>query len=211
MKTRVVVIDDHVSIRQMLAVVLAGQGPYEVVGEAGTGFEALKVCRKLNPRLIVLDLVLPELNGVEVLRTLRGEMRDSRFMVYSGALSRVLIAEALQARPHGFVHKSDSLATFCEALRAVTSGCCYFTPFATKLMDEERYAPRVASELTARERAVLQMVAEGMSNKEMAGRLGIAAKTVEHHRASLMDKLDLHDVARLTRYAVRLGVVPGEA
>ncbi len=207
MKTRVVVIDEHVSVRQMLALVLAREGPYEVVGEAGTGFEALKVCRKLHPQLVVLDLMLPEMNGVEVLRTLRSEMRESRFIVYSGTLSRALIIEAIQARPHGFVHKSDTLPTFCEALRAVAGGCCYFTPLATKLLDEERYAAPITSLLTGRERAVLQMIAEGMSNKEMASRFSIAPKTVEHHRAQVMHKLGMHDVATLTRYAVRLGLV----
>src|SRR5258707_8170133 len=131
MKNRVVVVDDHASIRQMLGIVLAREGPYEMVGEAGTGFEALKVCRKHKPQIVVLDLLLPELNGVEVLRTLRAEFRETRFMVYSGTLNRSLIVEALQARPHGFVHKSDALSTFCEALRAVVSGCSYFTPFAT--------------------------------------------------------------------------------
>lgn len=210
MKTQVVVVDDHASIRQMLALVLAREGPYEVVGEAGTGFEALKVCRKLKPGLVVLDLVLPELNGVEVLRSLRGEMRDSRFMIYSGALSRPLIAGALQARPHGFVHKSDPLSTFCEALHAVSNGCCYFTPFATRLMDAERHASSATAALTDRERAVLQMIAEGFSNKEMASRICIAPKTVEHHRAQVMHKLGMHDVATLTRYAVSLGMVAAD-
>ncbi len=119
MKTRVVVIDDHASIRQMLGIVLAREGPYEMVGEAGTGFEALKVCRRLKPQLVVLDLLLPEMNGVEVLRTLRGEMREARFWSIRGRSIARLIVEALQARPHGFVHKTDALPTFCEALRAV--------------------------------------------------------------------------------------------
>ena len=211
MKTRVVVIDDHVSIRQMLAVILAREGPYEIVGEAGTGFEALKVCRNVRPHLVILDLVLPEMNGVEVLRTLRTELRDARFIVYSGALNRTLVAEALQTRPHGFVHKSDELKTFCEALRAVRNGCCYFTPFATKLMDEQCAKGGIAPRLTDRERAVLQMIAEGMSNKEMATRFSIAPKTVEHHRAQVMQKLGMHDVASLTRYAVREGLVNAEA
>ena len=210
MKIRVVVIDDHVSVRQMLGLVLLREGPYEVVGEAGTGFEALKVCRKLKPQLVMLDLLLPELNGVDVLRTLRGEMRDSRFLVYSGAVNRGLIVEALQARPHAFVHKTDSLSTFCEALRAVRNGCCYFTPFATRLMDDERYSSSGSPQLSDRERAVLQMIAEGMSNKEMAGRFSIAPKTVEHYRAQVMQKLGMHDVATLTRYAVSLGLVSSD-
>src|SRR4051812_12199380 len=98
MKTRVLVADGHISIRQMLALVLAREGPYEVVGGVGTGFEVLKACRELRPHLVVLDLVLPELNGVEVLRILRVEMRDVRFIVYSGVLNRALIVGALQAR-----------------------------------------------------------------------------------------------------------------
>ena len=210
MKTRVVVVDDHASIRQMLGIILAREGPYEMVGEAGTGFEALKVCRKLKPQLVVLDLILPELNGLEVLRAIRAEMRDVRCMVYSGTLNRSLIVEALQARPHGFVHKTDALGIFCEALRAVTGGCSYFTPFATKLMDDERHLHTAAAHLTDRERAVLQMIAEGMSNKEMAERFAIAPKTVEHHRAQVMQKLGMHDVATLTRYAVRMGLVAAE-
>lgn len=210
MKNRVVVVDDHASIRQMLGIVLAREGPYEVVGEAGTGFEALKLCRKVKPQIVVLDLVLPELNGVEVLRALRSESRETRCVVYSGTLNRSLIVEALQARPHGFVHKSDALPTFCEALRAVTNGCSYFTPFATRFMDDDRQAGTPDRRLTDRERAVLQMIAEGMSNKEMASRFSIAPKTVEHHRAQVMLKLGMHDVATLTRYAVRLGLVPSE-
>lgn len=210
MKTRVVVVDDHVSIRQMLAIVLAKEGPYEIVGEAGTGFEALKLCRRVQPQLVLLDLLLPELNGVEVLRALRGELRDTRFVVYSGTLHRGLIAEALEARPHGFVHKEDSLGTFREALRAVLAGCCYFTPLATRLMDGERQQAQATARLTERERAVLQMIAEGMSNKEMAGRFGIAPKTVEHYRAQVMQKLNIHDVATLTREAVRMGLVTVE-
>lgn len=210
MKTRVVVVDDHVSIRQMLAVVLAREGPYEVVGEAGTGPEALKVCRKLKPQLVVLDLLLPEMSGVDVLRTLRTELWETRFMIYSGTLNRALVAETLQARPHGFVHKEDSLPTFREALRAVVGGCSYFTPLATRLMDEQRQTNGAVMQLSERERGVLQMIAEGLCNKEMAVRMGIAPKTVERHRAQVMQKLGMHDIATLTRHAVRLGLVTVE-
>ena len=207
MKTSVVLIDDHVSVRQMLAGVLAHDGAYTVIGEAATGFDALKVCRKLRPRLIVLELIIPELNGVEVIRAIRLEMSDTRVLVYSRAQNRELIVEALRARPHGFVHKSDALATFSEALGAVTRGCSYFTPFATRLLDSAGADMAASPSLTGRERAVLQMIAEGLSSKEMADRLEIAPKTVEHHRSHLMEKLNVHHVAGLTRYAMKLGLV----
>ena len=208
MKTSVVLIDDHVSVRQMLAGVLARDGAYSVVGEAATGFEALKACRRFRARLVVLELVIPELNGVELIRALRREMSETRVLIYSRTENREIIVEALRARPHGFVHKTDALATFTEALGAVTRGCSYFTPFATRLFDSvgaEAWPP-----LSGRERAVLQMIAEGLSSKEMAYRLEIAPKTVEHHRSHLMEKLDVHHVAGLTRYAMKLGLVATE-
>ncbi len=210
-KTHVVVVDDHVSIRQMLGIVLAREGPYEMVGEAGTGFEALRICRLLKPELVILDLVLPEMNGAELLTMLREELRETRFLIYSGVVSPELMIEALQAKPHGFVHKTDDWAVFREALRAVAAGCCYYTPVATRLLNQPRTTSLVRVALSERERQVLQMIAEGMSNKEMAKRLGLSIKTIEHHRAHIMDKLGMHDVATLTRYALRLGLVPTEA
>ena len=211
MKTNVVLVEDHRSVRQMLALVLEREGGYAVVGEAGTGYEALKMCARVRPRLVILDLALPELNGLEVLRRLRAEARETRVLVYSGVENRELTLDVLRERPHGFVHKRDSLATLREALRAVTAGSSFLTPFATDLLDMARGAEPSRPALTERERAVLQMVAEGMSSKTMADRLGVAPKTVDHYRAALMEKLDLHNIARLTRYAVRHGVVPGEA
>ena len=211
MTTNVVLVDDYCSVRQMLAMVLEREGGYALVGEARTGYEALRVCAQVRPRLVILDLVLPELNGLEVLRQLWAESREVRVLVYSGVENRELILETLRERPHGFVHKRDALATLREALRTVTAGGSFLTPFATELLDAARGTESTRPTLTERERAVLQMVAEGMSNKEMADRLSLSAKTVEHHRAALMVKLDLHDVARLTRYAVRHGMVPAEA
>lgn len=211
MKTNVVLVDDYCSVRQMVALLLEREGGYAVVGEARTGFEALKICAQVRPRLVILDLVLPELNGLEVLRRLWAQSREVRVLVYSGVESRELILETLRERPHGFVHKRDALATLREALRTVTAGGTFLTAFATELLDTARGVEPGRAVLTERERAVLQMVAEGMSNKEMADRMNLSAKTVEHHRAALMGKLDLHDVARLTRYAVRQGMVSVEA
>lgn len=208
MKTSVVIVDDHVSVRQMLAVVLSREGVYDVVAEAGTGVEALKICRHVKPRMVILDLLLPELSGIEVLRALRAESRETRVLIYTASHHDELILRVLQERPHGFVHKEDTLATLREALRVVANGCSYLTPFATDLLDcnigHEKHGIET---LTARERAVLQMVAEGLSSKEVAARLALSTKTVEYHRGQLMQKLRVHEVAGLTRCAVRHGLV----
>ena len=202
MKTRVMVVDDHASIRQMLGALLPREGAYEMVAEAGTGLEAIRLYRTTKPHLVVLDLILPELNGVGLLQHLREHARQMRTLVYCGTNDRELILDALRARPHGFVLKRDSWNAFRGALRMVSDGSSYFTPFATRLLDEAGLVgPPLL--LTPRERAVVQMVAEGRGNKEMAGILAISTKTVEHYRANVMDKLDVHDVAGLTRYAVR--------
>jgi two-component system response regulator NreC len=207
MKTPVVVVDDHLSIRQMLTRILESDGDFEVVGSAGSGLEGLKLCRKLRPRVVILDLMLPELSGVELLAKLREERHDSRLLVYSGTLNQSLVLSALRARPHGFVHKEDPLSTLIDAIRTVAQGGTYMTSFATQLAENigDRESP--LQKLSGREREVLQLVAEGCSSKEIASRLNLSTKTVEHHRTSIMQKLGLHDIASLTRLAVREGLI----
>jgi DNA-binding NarL/FixJ family response regulator len=204
-KIRVLLVDDHTSIRQMLACVLRLEGSYEIVGEVSSGTEAIERCRELQPRLVVLDLVLPGMSGVQLVRQIRRECENTKMLVYSGTNSEALIAEAMSERPHGFVHKEDTLQVFREALRAVTAGRNYFTQVAAET--SERSGASAASSLTERERVVLQLVATGRSTKEIADRLGMAVKTVETHRSNLCAKLDIHDVATLTRFAVRHGLV----
>jgi DNA-binding NarL/FixJ family response regulator len=207
MKTNVMIVDEHVSVRQMLAGVLNAEGRYSVVAEAGTGAEALRAYRRLKPRMVILDLVLPEMGGLELLRTVRAEARETRVLVYSRSGHREMILAALQARPHGFVRKSDSLATLHEALRAVSAGGSFLTPFATALLDAGAQRPESDAELTPREASVLQMIGEGRSSKEMATVLSISERTVDHYRSSVMRKLDLHCIARLTQAAIRRGLV----
>ena len=208
MKKRVMIVDDHAALREMLGLLLTRDGGYEVTGEAGTGLQALKVCAERRPELLILDLMLPELCGLEVLRRVREDFPAMRVLLYSGTSNQVQIVQALKLRPHGFVGKAETLDTFREALRAVANGTCYFTRFASALFGDAMTDTSI--ELTRREEEVLQFVAEGRSSKEIASRLGIAVKTVENHRAHLRDKLHLHDIAALTRFAIRRGLVSDE-
>jgi DNA-binding NarL/FixJ family response regulator len=207
MKKRMVLVDDHASIRGMLHFILSRDPRYEVVGEAGNGHDAIKICARTRPDLVILDLMLPELCGSEVIRRLSDEAAAVRILVYSGTANQDLIITALKARPHGFVEKLDTLATLREAIDAVCAGRSYFTPFASALLYDSFSARERSFHLSDREREVLQLIAEGHSTKEIASRLNVAAKTIDNHRSHLMGKLDLHNVADLTRYAVKSGVV----
>ena len=209
MKTRVALADEHSAVREMLRVVLEREGIYEVCGEARTGHEALKVVRGAKPRVLLLDITLPELNGLEVVRQLAAQ-RETRVLVFSGSCSRTLWLEMVRLHPDGAVHRQEGLAMLFEALRTVAAGGVYLTRFASDLRSEVRPGASRWETLTNRERAVLQMIAEGLAAKEIAERLGTAPKTVEHYRAHLMEKLGIHGTALLTRFAVGRGLVTAE-
>lgn len=195
----------------MLVCILSQNPAYEIVGQAGNGLDAIKVCERERPDVAVLDLMLPELSGVEVIRRLLAEQPGIHILVYTGTVNQHLLIDAMKCRPHGFVGKSDSLETFREALSAVCSGARFFTPFASTLFyNSMSTAQGPELHLSKRESEILQMVAEGRSSREISSLLGVAVKTVENHRAHLMDKLQIHDVASLTRYAVKLGIVSVE-
>jgi DNA-binding NarL/FixJ family response regulator len=207
---RALVVDDQVSVRQLVAELLACRCGFgcQVVGEASSGAEGLRLFRSLLPTLVVAALSLPEMNGAEMVRAMREERAEARVLVYTGTRNAELLRAGLEARPHGFVHKTDSLATLNEALGVVARGSCFFGPFATRIRDGMGLgAATQACRLTGKEREVLRLVAEGLSTKQVADRLSIAPKTAEHYRGEIMRKLELRDVASLTRYAVRCGLV----
>jgi DNA-binding NarL/FixJ family response regulator len=210
MKKRIVVVDDHVSIRDMLAWVLMREPCYEIIGEAGSGIEAMKVCALCRPDLLILDLVLPCLSGIEVLRRVRKEYPRTRILIFSGATNGAVVREALRERPHGYVEKLEGLKILKCAISTVSQGGSYFSMEASHLLSETMGSRSHAYDLSAREREVLQMIAEGRSSKQISSVLEVALKTVENHRANLMAKLDMHDVASLTRYAACRGFVPLE-
>lgn len=189
----------------MLAFVIPREGPYEIVAQASTGVEAMDRLEEFKPDIVVLDLLLPGMSGVELVRRLRGMVKELRLLVYSGTSSANLIADAMDEHPDGFVHKEDTLEVFRDALRAVAAGNAYFTPLAKESV--RKAANKRMEKLSNRERSIIQLVAEGCGNKEIAARLGISIKTVEGHRSSLSEKLNIHDVATLTRFAIRNGMV----
>ena len=199
--TRTVLVDDHTSLRQMLAMLLKQEGGYEVVGEASGGMEGMKLCRAVRPELVILDLALPELSGAHLIRLLLREPWQVRVVVYSGAMDEGLLREALAEGPHGFVRKEDSLPELRKALRAVVSGSRHISLCSEHLLP--KHNGDALRMLTPQESAVVQMIAEGRQNKEMASTLGSSEKTVEHHRQNVMRKLGLHDVVALTKYAIR--------
>jgi DNA-binding NarL/FixJ family response regulator len=205
----VLIADDHTSIRQMLAYIIPREGPYDVVAQVSNGVAAIEKVRELKPRLVVLDLCLPDLNGIEVVRRLRVEARDTRLLIYTGTSSNELVAEALHAKPHGFVHKEDTLQDLRDALRAVMSGISFVTKHANE-MSEKSEGALAAELLTEREREVLTLLAKGLSTKQIADKLGTAVKTIETHRSNISQKLGLHDAVALTRFAIRHGLVSAE-
>ena len=203
---RVMIADNQLSVRQMLGTMLRRQPGIAIVAETSGGLQAIEVCLRIRPDLLIMDLVLPELGGIEVLRR-RNVWPKLRVLIYSGDALQSTFLAALRSRPQGFVQKSDSWETVEEALRIVMGGGSYLTPFITNLLDVS--LPDELRGLTAREREVVQMVAEGRSSKEIAGLLGVASRTVEHHRVHVRHKLGLRDVASLTRFAIRAGLIAG--
>ena len=204
-RTSVMLVDDHTSIRQMLAFLLPREGPYDIVAQASSGLEALQVCKSLRPRVMVLDIMLPELSGIEILRRLSAEYAQTRLLVYSGTNNLELIAEFMRFKPHGFVHNEDNLDTFKQALKTVSSGGRFITAIAMGVQDN--LATDIKSLLTDQEILVLQLTAEGHPQKIIAERIGVAVRTVEYYRYSIAQKLGITDIAGLTKYAIRHGLV----
>ena len=207
---RLVIIEDQTAIREMIVEILRLDKNYELVGESGDGQEALNICLELKPDLLVLDAKLPGLNGVDILRRLVKKHPLVRVLVFSGHENPVLVREMLEAGAHGFVEKTAGLLEFKKGLESVANGGTYFGPAVAALLRNVVANPAASNAsdfLTDREREILQLVAESHSTKEIAAKLGISIKTVDNHRTNLMRKLNLHDVASLTRYALEIGLI----
>lgn len=207
---RLVIIEDQTAIREMLVELLHLDKNYQLVGESGDGQTALSLCLETKPDLLILDAKLPGLNGVELLRRLVKTLPNIRVLVFSGHENPVLVREMLEVGAHGFVEKTAGLSELRKGLATVAGGGTYFGPAVASLLRNVVANPGSSQSsdfLTDREREILQLVAESNSTKEIASRLDISVKTVDNHRTNLMRKLNLHDVASLTRYAVEVGII----
>ena len=207
---RLVLIEDQTAIREMLVEILRLDANYQLVGEAGDGQAAVTLCLETSPDICVLDAKLPGLNGVDILRRISKKLPHMRVLVFSGHENPVLVREMLEAGAHGFVEKTAGLMEFKKGLETVASGGTYCGPAVDALLRNVVANPAASNApdfLTDREREILQLVAESHSTKEIAAKLGISVKTVDNHRTNLMRKLNLHDVASLTRHALEVGLI----
>jgi two-component system response regulator NreC len=209
---RVLVADDHQMVRQGLKSILLREG-FEVVGEACDGHEALKLAETLRPDVAVFDIAMPILNGVDAARALRQVSPGTKTILLTMHREDQYVADALRAGIRGFVLKTEAPSDLVRAIQEVARGGKYLSPgisqTVVKVMAQAGSAKAElrADPLSPREREVLQLVAEGRTTKQIAHLLGLSVKTVESHRSSIMDKLEIHDTAGLVRYAIRRGLI----
>jgi DNA-binding NarL/FixJ family response regulator len=208
-KIHILLADDHAVVRQGFKMILAAQPDMEIVGEAGNGREALDLAGQLQPDVIVMDVAMPELNGIEATRRVAGLSPRSRVLALSMHKDSVYVREILRAGARGYLLKDSIASDLLAAVRAVARGEGYLSPGVSDavLNDYRRHVTDPIDLLSSREREVLQMIAEGKTNKEIATVLNLSVYTVDAHRGRIMEKLNLHSVTELVRFAVRCGLV----
>ena len=217
-KITVLLADDHAMVRQGLRSLLAVESDIEVVGEADNGRQALQLARKLQPHVIVMDIAMPQLNGLEATRQIIQEVPGSRVIILSSYSDDEYVEQLTEAGATGYLLKQTAANNLIKAIRETRQGNAYFSPsISRRMLEHYRRAfvsgqpVRKASEtLTSREREVLQLIAEGNTNKQIAAELCISIKTVEKHRQHVMERLNIHDIAGLTRYAIAKGIIEGK-
>ena len=207
---RIVIADDHAIVRAGVRALFSTEDDLSVVGEAADGREAVAEVRRHNPDVLLLDLTMPEANGIDAITQVCAACPSTRVVVLSMHASAEYVRPAIRAGASGYVVKGSGLEALVDAVRAVAAGENFFDSKVAAMLRENDGVVDPLDRLTPREREVLQLVAEGLTNREMAARLGVSAKTVDTHRTSLMRKLDLHDAPSLTRFAVRRGLVSPE-
>ena len=209
---RVLIADDHTMVRESLVSVLQADGDVQVVAQASDGFDAVEKAIQLRPDVVIVDLSMPRLSGIEVIRRLREAVPTARVLVLTMHQEDEYILQAVRAGASGYLVKDSAAAELLTAVRSVHAGRGYFGPQAARTLADQLQHPERALDdpygrLTAREREVFHLIAEGHTTKEIARRLDIGVKTAENHRGRVLDKLDMRNTAELVRYALRKGLI----
>ncbi|HNQ90582.1 MAG TPA: response regulator transcription factor [Verrucomicrobiota bacterium] len=211
----VLLAEDHMMVREGLRALLEAEGDIEVVGEAETGRHAVELAQRLRPDVVVMDLAMPLLNGLEATRQIRKRVPGARVLILSAHSDDAYVERAQALGAAGYLLKQTSAQILARAVREVHEGHVCFSPSIARRLRHRHAEPsgravllkKRAAELSSREAEVLQLIAEGHANKQIAAELDISVKTVEKHRQHLMEKLRIHDTAGLTRYAIAAGII----
>lgn len=212
-KIKVLLVDDHPVVRKGIHTWLTGMGTVDVVDEAVNGQEAVAKVKELSPDVVLMDVDMPKMNGLEATRIIRKDFPNTRVLILSGHTNKPMVLQIIQSGAQGFVLKDAPGSDIMRAIESVNNGESFFSPSISQIVLDQYLAesgvqePEGAAKLTNRERQVLAMIAEGQSNKEMADKLGVGVRTVETHRERMMAKLDIHTVAGLTKFAIANGIV----
>ncbi len=212
MKYRIVIADDHRIVRQGLRSLVEQESDLEVVGMAADGRQALLMTRRLIPDVVIMDISMPDLNGIDATCQIVKEVPGVKVIALSMHSEKQLIDGMLRAGASGYLLKESAFEELIKAIRIVCAGKKYLSPDVTDIVLQDYLNPSIDNDhpltpdLTLREREVLQLIVEGCATKEVANRLNISIKTVESHRSRIMNKLGLHTVAELTKYAIRCGI-----
>jgi len=203
----VVLADDHALVRQGLAALLEREG-FTVLGQAADGQEAVRLAQRLSPDVIVLDISMPLFNGLNAAMELARTCPRVRIVLLTRHDESQYVSEALRGGVRGYVLKTQAATDLVHAIREVCKGKVYLSPGISAAVADAYGSPGRASEtLSVRERQVLQLIAEGKTTRDIAGQMNVSVKTIESHRTKLMQKLDIHEIAGLVRYAIRNGMV----
>ena len=213
-KIRVLVVDDHTIVRDGISALLALAGDIDVVGEATNGNEALKMATKLKPDVVLMDIAMPIMGGLEATRRISRELPDTKVLVVTQHDDKEYVFPVIESGASGLISKAGASSELAEGIRAVYRGDSFLSPSVAKLLVEnyqqtagDRVQQDPYNQLTGREREILKLLAEGFSSQEIADMLVITRKTVEGHKTNLMAKLGIHNKIDLVKYALRRGII----